>query len=201
MWIELSEGEALDRLTILEIKRENSSESINRSEVEKELMCYNEINTIKNKYRIYYNLLYYVNKTIWDKTDEIKMLDVLDETFAKLSFDIFELNQQRFRMKNSINQLENSNYKEQKSYSKKNIVYEHKSSGASSYEDMLCILLYLLVTYDTVQIINSDYIDKSRIQLLLPSLKIIENVTNKIDEIELSQSMKEEFMKIIMKSF
>jgi hypothetical protein len=204
MLIEISEGEALDRLSILEIKKENITEESRLVEVEKELQQYNKIQSIKNKYSIYYKLLYYVNQKIWDRTNAIKERITFDEQYALWSFDVFEWNQQRFRMKDIVNRLENATIKEQKSYSKKSIVYLHNEH--TSFEEIMSRLFYLLLSYDNVQLIDSEQIVeyKSSILSSLPSLNIF---TSKIEnnyqiihtnEIELTDKMKQDFMKMIV---
>ena len=178
MLIEISNGEALDRLSILQIKKVNITEENRLIEIEKELQQYDSIEHIKNKYIIYYKLLYYVNQKIWDGTNEIKKLVVYDEQYARLSFNIFEWNQQRFRMKDIINCLENANIKEQKSYSKKSIIYLHDYH--TRFEELISILFYLLLSYDNLQIIDSEYISEYKLSILslLPSLDIITNIND-----------------------
>lgn len=203
MLINISEGEALDRLSILEIKKKNITDINRLKEVEKEILQYEGIQPIKNKYNIYYKLLYYVNQKIWDRTNEIKERVIYDEQYAKWSFDIFEWNQQRFRMKDIINCLENAMIKEQKSYSKKSIIYVHNEQ--TSFEELMSRLFYLLLSYDSVQLIDSEQIVeyKSSILSLLPSLEIIEYKNNNnihiihTNEIELVNNMKQDFFMII----
>ena len=204
MIIQISEGEALDRLSILEIKKANITEQSRLIEVEKELQQYEKITPIKNKYSIYYKLLYYVNQKIWDRTNEIKERITFDEQYALWSFDIFEWNQQRFRMKDIINRLENATIKEQKSYSKKSIFYLHNEH--TSFQEIMTILLHLLLSYDNVEIIDSDEITeyKLHIQSLLPSLNIITYINDMnypiihTNEIQLTDIMKQDFMKMIV---
>lgn len=204
MLIEISEGEALDRLSILEIKKANITDEIRLVEIEKELQQYDKIQAIKNKYSIYYKLLYYVNQKIWDRTNEVKERVVYDEQYATWSFDIFEWNQQRFRMKDIINCSENAIIKEQKSYSKKSIIYLHNKQ--TSFEELMTRLFYLLLSYDNVQLIDSEQIIeyKSSILSLLPSLNILtsKNENNyqiiHTNEIELTDKMKQDFMKMIV---
>ena len=178
MLIEISEGETLDRLSILQIKKANITDESMLIEIDKELNQYDNIQNIKNKYIIYYKLLYYVNQKIWDTTNEIKELVIYDEKYARLSFNIFEWNQQRFRMKYIINRLENANIKEQKSYSKKSIIYSHDYH--THFEELMSILFYLLLSYDNVQIIDSEYIAEYKLSILtlLPSLEIITNIND-----------------------
>lgn len=197
MLIEISEGETLDRLSILQIKKANITDESMLIEIDKELNQYDNIQNIKNKYIIYYKLLYYVNQKIWDTTNEIKELIIYDEKYARISFNIFEWNQQRFRMKYIINRLENANIKEQKSYSKKSIVYSHDYH--TSFEELMSILFYLLLSYDNVQIIESEYIAEYKLSILslLPSLDIITNINDNsiqiihTNEIKLVNSMQD----------
>ena len=175
-------------------------------EINKELNQYDNIQDITNKYIIYYKLLYYVNQKIWDRTNEIKELVIYDERYARQSFNIFECNQQRFRMKDIINRLENTIVKEQKSYSKKSILYIH--NGHTSFVELMSVLFYLLLSYDNVQIIDSEYIAEYKLSFisLLPSLEIVTNTNDNniqiihTNEIKLTNNMKEDFTKI-MESF
>ena len=202
MLIEISPGEALDRLSILEIKKVNIRDESRVFEINKELQQYDNIEPVKNKYIIYYKLLYYLNQKIWNRTNEIKELVIYDDQYAKLSFNIFELNQQRFRMKNIINHLEKAHIKEQKSYSQKSILYLHDEN--TSFEELMSILFYLLLSYDNVHIIESEYITEYKLSILslLPSLEIITNINgNNIQmihtkEIKLVNSMKQDFTKM-----
>ena len=203
MLIEISEGEALDRLSILEIKKANITEESRLVEVEKELQQYDKIQSIKNKYSIYYKLLYYVNQKIWDRTNAIKEKITFDEQYALWSFDIFEWNQQRFRMKDIVNRLENATIKEQKSYSKKSILYLHNEQ--TSFEEIMFRLFYLLLSYDNVQLIDSEQIAEYKLSILslLPSLNILTSKNDNIqiiytNEIQLTDNMKQYFMKMIV---
>jgi hypothetical protein len=197
MLIEISEGEALDRLSILQIKKVNIKDESRLIEIEKEFDQYYNIQSIKNKYIIYYKLLYYVNQKIWDCTNEIKKLVVYDEQYARLSFNIFEWNQERFRMKDIINRLENASIKEQKSYLKKSIIYMHDYH--TTFEELMSILFYLLLSYDNVQIIETEYIVEYKLSILslLPSLDIITNINDNsiqiihTDEIKLLNNMQD----------
>ena len=67
----------------------------------------------------------FINEKIWDFTDIIKTKNIDENSsiddfkeFSIISSKIFELNQQRFRIKNWFNILSGCSIKEQKSYSK-----------------------------------------------------------------------------------
>lgn len=152
--ISLSEGEILDRYSILDIKYNEISDSSRKSHINKELLYYSRFNFLKTTYFIYYKLLYFVNKRIWDLTNIIKEMTQLNEDYAKISYDIFEYNQSRFRLKNIINNIVNSKFKEQKSYNLKEIsIYiknEHDTKNIFN-------IVYAILSFDRVKVnFNKD---------------------------------------------
>ena len=116
MKVEISIGEAIDKLSILELKMQKIKEENKKIEIQKEINVLQECETYKSKHELYYNLLMYVNEKIWDMTDIIKSITIEDPQFSPISNQIFEFNQKRFRIKNWFNLLNDSNIKEQKSY-------------------------------------------------------------------------------------
>ena len=116
MKVEVSIGEVIDKLSILEIKLVKLLDEAKKMEIQKEIDCLQECLTYKTQYEYYYNLLMYVNCKIWDLTDVIKSITHSDPQFAHISNQIFEFNQKRFRIKNWFNLITGSNIKEQKSY-------------------------------------------------------------------------------------
>ena len=97
MKIEVSVGEAIDKLSILELKMRKISEINKQMEVQKEINALNECHKYK-EYYLYYNLLMYVNEQIWDMTDVIKGITIADPRFAPLSNQIFEFNQNKLEI-------------------------------------------------------------------------------------------------------
>ena len=97
---------------------------------------------------MYYRLLFHVNKQIWYKTDEMKIFDLADdpEGFARLSSDIFSLNDQRFRLKRLFNK--NSYVKEQKSYADKTI--QISLPNHNLLQTKLNELISLVLMYDRI---------------------------------------------------
>jgi hypothetical protein len=149
MKVEVSLGEAIDKLNILELKMKKISNPEKRVEIQKEIDTLTECQTFKNKYLFFYSLLTYVNEYIWDTTDKIKSLKPCDESFSLLSNDIFEYNQKRFRIKSWFNILESSNIKEQKSYDLK-CVHISSFSNFNIIYDKIPEINYLLLEYDVV---------------------------------------------------
>jgi len=171
--LSLSEGEILDRLSILEIKQSQIHNKEQLLEISKELKLYDSFSVLKHAHIIYYKLLLFINKRIWDLTNEIKAMTYDHPTFANISFLIFEYNQQRFRLKNIINQIANSTVKEQKSYAKK-IGYV---SVITENNDSLYTIIYNLLHNDNVELYCDPSISlryKQTIQSLFPTVTFIE---------------------------
>ena len=155
MLIDNSNGEVLDKLTILEIKQNKIKDETRLIEIRNEIDTLSCAITIKNKYILYYKLLFYINLLIWNETDEIKSMKELNNKYAEKSFLIFELNQQRFRIKSIINNLTNSNIKEQKSYTQNTIIL--CLDDDININDIIVKCLYLILHYDKVILINNKY--------------------------------------------
>jgi len=148
MLVEVSVGEAIDKLNILEIKQTKIQDKNKLIEIEKEINELKECVIIKNKNLYYYNLLNYVNTTIWNLTDFIKTLPITHLNFANISHKIFEYNQKRFRLKSIFNERNNSLIKEQKSYSQ-----NHCKIIINSLEQIhtkFAKIYYLSLDYDTI---------------------------------------------------
>jgi hypothetical protein len=150
MLIEVSIGEALDKLTILEIKSECIQDTLKLIEIHKEINALVECKqALNNPIVAYiYKLLKWINKRVWDFTNTIKEMsaDVSPIEFAKLSHIIFEHNQYRFRCKNMINSF-SSGIKEQKSYKETSIVLSIDSTEFIHKVYVACLLfdrVYLL---------------------------------------------------------
>ena len=147
MNIVISIGEALDRLSILEIKLCEFDDPQKRDCVQKEIDSLNGIIEYKSTFRYYYNLLYCVNKLIWDKTNVIKR-EPVGEVYALIAKSIFDLNQSRFRVKNIINKQFSSGIQEQKSYA---LTYVYIVIDTASDVDP-DKLTFLSLNYDIVNI-------------------------------------------------
>lgn len=118
MKIEVSVGEAIDKLSILHLKQKKIQNQQKLVEIEKEIRELSLCNDLIKTYSDYYRQLMYVNEEIWDMTDTIKSMTVNEnpQLFASISNKIFNFNQKRFRLKNLFNNLIDSSLKEQKSY-------------------------------------------------------------------------------------
>lgn len=114
MKVEISIGEAIDKLSILEIKYVRINDEEKKTEIKKEIDALQECVIYKNAHKQYYDLLMCVNTKLWDMTDLIQNMYMYHEKYAEISSELFIFNQKRYRLKRIFNLLTNSNIKEQK---------------------------------------------------------------------------------------
>ena len=120
---EISAGELIDKITILEIKKEKISNKEKLIEVDKELVSLNE--TLKksindeNKILSFKNDLKNINLKLWDIEDGKRSAEKnnqFDEKFIQLARNVYKFNDERAKIKLEINNVLGSNIKEVKSY-------------------------------------------------------------------------------------
>ena len=121
--IPVSVGELIDKLTILELKRQwtNNSEKLKyilheMSELEK---LYKQNIEKKDEIIEHRANLYEINRYIWMIEDRIRKKEnrkEFDGEFIQLARDVYITNDKRFEVKNKINNLFNSEIKEVKTY-------------------------------------------------------------------------------------
>ena len=120
---EISAGELIDKITILEIKKEKISNKVKLIDVDKELVSLNE--TLKksindeNKILSFKNDLKNINLKLWDIEDGKRSAEInnkFDEKFLQLARNVYKFNDERAKIKLAINNALGSNIKEVKSY-------------------------------------------------------------------------------------
>ena len=120
---EISAGELIDKITILEIKKEKISNKEKLVEVNKELISLNE--TLKksindeSKISSFKNDLKNINLKLWDIEDGKRSAEKnnkFDEKFIELARSVYKFNDERAKIKLAINNALGSNIKEVKSY-------------------------------------------------------------------------------------
>ena len=125
IFAEISIGELLDKISILEIKQKNLKDTEKTKIVTKELESLN--NTLKNDVSItdeiksLYNDLKSINLKLWDIEDgkrDCERNKNFGEKFIELARSVYIENDNRAKIKNKINQLSGSNISEVKSYDK-----------------------------------------------------------------------------------
>lgn len=123
MKIEVSNGDILDKMSILVIKFmriEDSSKLANvRSEMKSIMPVFTDL-VNNDACALEYIDLLYVNKKLWEVEDEIRVFEKskdFGERFIDLARSVYMMNDERARIKNRINKLTKSDIVEEKSYS------------------------------------------------------------------------------------
>ncbi|MAR64499.1 MAG: hypothetical protein CMB83_01010 [Flammeovirgaceae bacterium] len=122
--IEVSFGELLDKLSILEIKSTKITDPNKLKNINNELSKLKKISKkIKEqnaeKFDLFYMELLETNNKLWTIEDEIRICEKnnnFDNTFIKLARDVYFTNDERFKIKNEINKFYNSGVIEEKEY-------------------------------------------------------------------------------------
>lgn len=150
----VSLGEALDKLSILEIKLEQIHDE-RRLDVEKEhSLLLEQLADAKSRFNFWYKHLVNINKTIWDDQDIVrgKRAGMSDKEYVDLCDRILNMNDTRFRIKNKINSLAESNLKEQKGYAKKKaLLMTHL--GVGDFINHIGAIRYFSLIYDELAIV------------------------------------------------
>jgi hypothetical protein len=121
MKIEVSNGELLDKLSILEVKRRKIKKEDKLLHIEREHEHLKHlVSSLEfSLEEVSYVRLREINYQLWDIEDEIRKKEEENDfgkRFIELSRSIYILNDERFRMKNAINKQTNSLFQEQKGH-------------------------------------------------------------------------------------
>ena len=120
--IQISVGELLDKLSILQVKLKNVKN------VDKLKLVLNEYNLLYKESVGYlndedilntYHSLVDINSKLWDVEDKLRVLETesrFEGEFIDLARRVYYLNDTRFKFKNEINSITNSEIKEVKEY-------------------------------------------------------------------------------------
>lgn len=122
--VPISIGEVIDKITILEIKKEKIQDQNKLSNIN------NEYDVLKNKISgleiteeidLLIKDLKEVNLSLWNVEDKLRILEKnnqFDDEFIDNARSVYKLNDERFSLKKKINLLTQSNLIEEKSYCK-----------------------------------------------------------------------------------
>ena len=123
--VEVSVGELLDKLSILEIKKDkiNDAEKLKFINDEYEILKNQFDNNVKSDDRLkkLFEVLKEINSRLWVIEDDKRLCEKnsdFGEKFIKLSRDVHLLNDDRAKIKREINNYTGSKIKEIKEYTK-----------------------------------------------------------------------------------
>jgi hypothetical protein len=144
----VSIGEALDKLTILDIKCQKIQDTAKRAHCQKEYdMLRTELATYVDSNAFYYNRLRDVNLQIWEMQDEIRV-----RPDPQKCVDILDKNDMRFRIKDVINQNVQSYIREQKGYpARRALVIGHM--GLGDHIGLIGAVRYIAMQHDETVVV------------------------------------------------
>jgi hypothetical protein len=154
LFLPVSLGEAIDKLTILHIKCEKITDH-RKIDVQKEYdILYEKLKDFVVKFDELYCSMKKINLIIWHQMDVLRDGTTSDEDYMKLCKECIESNDIRFRIKNKINLISNSTLKEQKSY-KVNRLVIHLNCDEEYFHLFIKPIKYFSYIYDEL-IIQSE---------------------------------------------
>ena len=120
---EISPGELLDKISILEIKLEMVKDENGLKEIKKEYEILKEIENSSieptSEIKKLFNLIKEINTILWDIEDKLRIFEKdknFGDEFVKLARGVYFNNDKRAKIKLDINKLLGSNIREIKQY-------------------------------------------------------------------------------------
>ena len=122
--IPVSYGELLDKLSILEIKKNKISNNSKLNNINFEFNKLNELakklkDINQEKFENFYSQLLETNTELWEIEDNIRIFEKeknFGEGFIQLARDVYYTNDKRFNIKSEINSFFGSDVVEEKEY-------------------------------------------------------------------------------------
>ena len=120
---EISPGELLDKISILEIKLEKVKDKNSQEEIKKEYKILKEIQTnsikMSGKIENLFQSVKNVNVELWNIEDKLRIYEKnrdFGKNFIELARGVYFKNDERAKLKNEINEILESNIREIKQY-------------------------------------------------------------------------------------
>ena len=120
---EISAGELLDKISILEIKLDKIKGKENLEEINKEYKILKDVQNssieVTEKLKNLFKEIKEVNLNLWNIEDELRICEKnkdFGQSFIKLARDVYLNNDKRSKIKSEINKILGSNIKEIKQY-------------------------------------------------------------------------------------
>jgi hypothetical protein len=123
LFVEISAGEFLDKLTILKIKTERITDPDKLRNINRELDVFRQawVDSPLSQKNVSVNLasLKQVNEKLWDIEDRLREMEAqkrFDDEFVQLARSVYRLNDKRAAIKRALNEILGSKLVEEKSY-------------------------------------------------------------------------------------
>ena len=154
-YLPVSLGEAMDKLSILDIKLDKITDSRRDNVLIEYNMLYEKLKNDIEKYTLYYNIMKIVNLEIWDMMNLLRDAENYDHAYMVLCRQCMISNDVRFRIKNKINYISNCSLKEQKGYKIMRILFDTRNQ-CIHLEDLIYPIKYYSFLYDEIVILTHE---------------------------------------------
>ena len=124
IYVPVSVGELIDKLSILHVKKIKISNEEKLTLVNKEFeLLYNlsSVHLDSSEIESLYHQLCDINEKLWDVEDKLRVLETekrFEGEFVDLARKVYFTNDERFRLKNEVNLITDSEIREVKEYVK-----------------------------------------------------------------------------------
>ena len=120
---EISAGELLDKISILEIKLEKIKDKVSYEEINKEYKILTEVQNLNikltEKLKTLFKEIKDINLNLWNIEDKLRICEKnkdYGQIFIKLARSVYLNNDKRSKIKSEINEILGSNIREIKQY-------------------------------------------------------------------------------------
>ena len=120
---EISAGELIDKISILEIKLEKIKNKASQDEINKEYNILKEVQNLSiemtEKLKTLFKEIKEINLNLWDIENKLRICEKnkdFGQTFIELARGVYLNNDKRSKIKSKINDVSGSNIKEIKQY-------------------------------------------------------------------------------------
>lgn len=154
IYLPVSLGEAIDKLTILDIKLQKIKDKRGVDVKIEYGLLRAKLGIFVEKYADLYETMKRVNLLIWDMMDVLRDGALNETDYLKTCKECIEYNDIRFRIKNKINYVSNSRLKEQKGYNVTRAIIE-MNDDIENIDSFIRPIKYYSVFYDELIIVSN----------------------------------------------
>ena len=158
LYLPVSLGEAIDKLTILDIKLARISDTRRADVLVEYTLLHEKLVPYIEQHKTLYESMRKVNLAIWDYMDDLRDGTLSEDAYFRLCKKTIEYNDIRFRIKNKINNAAGSLLKEQKGYKVNSILIELNDS-LTSITEFINPIRYYSCLYDQVVVVYKGSLD------------------------------------------
>jgi len=156
-YLPVSLGEAMDKLSILDIKLDKITDK-RRDNVKIEYdLLFKMLEKDLEKYNLFYKIMKIINLEIWDMMNLLRDVetDEFNNDYMVLCRECMISNDVRFRIKNKINYISNCSLKEQKGYKTMRILFDVRNNNINIHH-LIKPIKYYSFLYDEIIILTNE---------------------------------------------